>query len=668
MDDLPVNGAPQAEPIWDTSVSAADEVARMLAEETRRIQGDTSGETQLIQDETILLGDFTTTGTAYDDADRTELAPAVAENDVTNEDEPLTQQMSYDVDDLLEDVTSDDEDIPRQTSAAGTLPGSVPGVIPIDETVVRPMAVQSGDEHFVVRNTRDYDHDAQSVNVVAATENFDTITEPEGRRGKRRERKRDPYAHSAKEGRVPGEGNSRSKLRPLLAMFIIALVLGGGAAVASYGMEMWGGKTVPNLVGDSQEAAEAHLRDKGLVPHVEALPADEAIGKVIEQKPDAGTRIPEGDEVTIVIATNRTMPDVVGMSEEEALAVLREAGAENVISREVPSDETLGMVLEVSPAAGEAFVSHGEVVLSIAGWYHVPDVVGKKEQDALDEIEAAGLQGEIHYIVSSETVRTVVETEPAAGEPVSSDTVVQVRVSTPYPTDIYHLSEYFQHSSQDIDSFLEREEFRFDAGHLDGDENAVVRYLSDEKGTLTFSSRPLVKGLSIPQDKSSNVLSTGAPFAGIRLDGPKSLAPQGRDAAAVEGLAGDLGLTGIYDKTDNANANASVKQQDSAAHISVPYACAVGRMDGLVWTILVAGTGDASQVVVTCGKEGIYTSIDLGGYNNSLARYVVVQELGQQATNQNQNKNNNEKKDAQHDNTGNNGANNGREEPLAPGV
>ena len=40
----------------------------------------------------------------------------------------------------------------------------VPGVIPVDETVLRPRAEDDPDRFL--RRTRDYDHDAQSVNTV----------------------------------------------------------------------------------------------------------------------------------------------------------------------------------------------------------------------------------------------------------------------------------------------------------------------------------------------------------------------------------------------------------------------------------------------------------------------------------------------------------------------
>lgn len=630
MDELPVNGASGAEELRDDAqLNVSDEVARMLAEETRRIQADTSGRTQLLEDETILLGDQPPVDLPLD-ADIPEWnEPVEGEGAAAPADGVPAEAL--DLDDPEDLAEQDDaeaqlaEEPPAQTSAAGTLPGEVPGVIPLDETMLRPMAVQSGEEHYVVRNTRDYDHDAQSVNVVAAAENFETITEQQSRRSRRRDRRRDPYARSEHNGRVPGEGNSRSKLRPLLAMFIVALVLGGGAAVASYGMEMWGGKVVPSLMGASQESAEARLRDKGLVPHVEAVPADDAIGKVMSQEPAAGARVAEGGEVTIVVATNRVVPDIVGMYEDEAVATLREAGANNIVSKEVPSDQPDGMVIEVSPAPGEAFVSRGEVVVSVAGWYHVPDVIGKKENDALEILQAEGLQGEISYIVSTETVRTVVETEPAAGEPVSSTTPVQVRVSTPYPTDLHHLLEFFDHSSQDDDTFLEREGFTLEAGRLDSNGNAEARYTSSDKGTLTFSTQPYLSTFSVPQDKSVNALESGAPIAGIRYECPSDIVPKGRDRDDVEHLAELCGLSGLYEVKDNTN---------SKVHATAKYVCASGESNQIVWTVFITGEGEHNRAVVICGKKGIYSSSDLAKHNNSVSEFIIHQELNQTSSTQ----------------------------------
>ena len=375
---------------------------------------------------------------------------------------PIQRSLSSTRPQLVEDSTEEETRTTSNLSSRRDL-HRADGLVPLDETVLRPMAgdvlpnpdLAPDGEHFIVRNTRDYDHDAQSTNLAAGSENFSTIREEHTTSP--RDVRRDPYARESRGSNAPGEGNSRSKLRPLLALLLVVLVLGGGGGVLTYGMELWGGKTVPNVVGEKQTDAEREITDKGLKVRMEAEPADDAIGKVLSQSPEGGVRIDEGSEVTIVVAANRTIPEVVGLSEEEARAKLQEAGAERIETEVVSSGEEEGTVLEVSPGAGEPFVSRSIVTLTVAGPYIVPDVVGKKEGDAVDAVKAEGLTPEVSYITSDKTVRTVVETSPAAGEAVGEGSTVQLKVSSPFPTDPMHLAEFFGHSSQDVDTYLQKQ-------------------------------------------------------------------------------------------------------------------------------------------------------------------------------------------------------------------
>ena len=571
MDQLPTVVAQRVEERTRHLSEALDEETQLL---------DNAGETKLIEDaaETQLLVD----------ADETVLVEPSAEEDDAGESEP---------DEPAGDLTE-------------------PGIIPVDATILRPRAKQTDDDYLYVRNTRDYDHDAQSVNVAASSDRFATLREERPKR----EGRRDPYARSARKGDVLGEGNSRSKLRPLLALLLVILVLGGGGGVLTYGMELWGGKSVPGTVGESQANAEAMLSDKGFEVNVQAEPADDAIGKVLSQDPEAGTRLPEGSEVTIVVATNRTIPEVVGLSEEEARAKLAEAGAERIETKVVSSSEAEGTVLEVSPGAGEPFVSRSIVTLTVAGPYIVPDVVGKKEGDAVDAVKAAGLTPEVSYITSDKTVRTVVETSPAAGEAVGEGSTVQLKVSSPFPTDPMHLAEFFAHSSQDVDTYLQKQGYSFGKGFVDSYGNAIATYESDQKGKFVFSSQPYARDLALPKDGSSNVLSTGVPLAGVRLELAGSDLPSGYDEHAVKELMERCKFEGLSETITRQTISSGNKQT------TAEFITASGKMGDLIWTVALVGNESTRRGVVTCAKEGLYSSSTLEPFGGSVAELVAYQE------------------------------------------
>ena len=564
-------------------------VAQRVEERTRHLSEALAEETQLLDDagETKLIEDAAETQLLVD-ADETVLVEPSAEEDDAGESEP---------DEPAGDLTE-------------------PGIIPVDATILRPRAKQTDDDYLYVRNTRDYDHDAQSVNVAASSDRFATLREERPKR----EGRRDPYARSARKGDVLGEGNSRSKLRPLLALLLVILVLGGGGGVLTYGMELWGGKSVPGTVGESQANAEAMLSDKGFEVNVQAEPADDAIGKVLSQDPEAGTRLPEGSEVTIVVATNRTIPEVVGLSEEEARAKLAEAGAERIETKVVSSSEAEGTVLEVSPGAGEPFVSRSIVTLTVAGPYIVPDVVGKKEGDAVDAVKAAGLTPEVSYITSDKTVRTVVETSPAAGEAVGEGSTVQLKVSSPFPTDPMHLAEFFGHSSQDVDTYLQKQGYSFGKGFVDSYGNAIATYESDQKGKFVFSSQPYVRDLALPKDGSSNVLSTGVPLAGVRLELAASDLPSGYDENAVKELVERCKFEGLSETITRQTISSGNKQT------AAEFITASGKMGDLIWTVALVGNESTRRGVVTCAKEGLYSSSTLEPFGGSVAELVAYQE------------------------------------------
>lgn len=623
----------------DETPDVEQQLNRLLEEETRRIQNNTEDRRQLMRDESIVLG---RSGPAHmaapreSEDDEFDAAPDRAEGpassaDIASDDAPtvlaaalddIDETTAYDVASEVDDIdepfdATSAEPSPASGQRAVVIDQTVPGVIPVDPTVLRPVARQVDDEHIVVRNTRDYDHDAQSANVVTAarTGTFETIVE----RSSDREVRRDPYARSSRRGDAPGEGNSRSKLRPFLAILLVALVLGGGGAVLTYGMELWGGKSVPHVIGDSQANAEERLAEKGFTVSIEAEPADDAIGKVLSQSPDSGTRIPEGDNVTLVVATNRTVPEVVGMSSDDAKNALQEAGAANIEVITKPSSKAEGTVLAVSPEAGAAFVSRSPVVLTVATHYTVPDVVGKKESDAVDILKENTLKAEVTYIVSDKTVRTVVSTSPVAGEIIDEGGTVQVKVSSPYPTDIHHLSEFFGHSSQDVDAYLLSKGFTFERGGIDSLGNAIQTYKSNDQGSLIFSSQPYVRGLKLPSEGSSNVLSTGAPIAGVRLECPSYMVPEGYKRPALIALAKACGFKGLTDTCSNTSMNPPA----GAPRITANFACGSGSMGNLYWTVLVVN----GRAVATCARKDIYSSADLQPFGGSLCRFMAYQEV-----------------------------------------
>ena len=186
-----------------------------------------------------------------------------------------------------------------------------------------------------------------------------------------------------------------------------------------------------------------------------------------------------------------------------------------------------------------------------------------------------------------------------------------------------HLAEYFAHSSQDVDTYLQKEGYAFGKGYVDTNGNAVTAYVSDNAGNITFSSTPYSHTVSFPGKSDTNVLSTGTPFVGVRLDFPAWQVPHGYEQSAIDELVEQCGFKGQNDICNNA----SMILPAGTAATSATFVCASGRMDNLVWTILIVGNNGSVRASATCAKEGIYSLDDLNQFGGSVAQFVAYQEV-----------------------------------------
>jgi serine/threonine-protein kinase len=128
---------------------------------------------------------------------------------------------------------------------------------------------------------------------------------------------------------------------------VVVLVSSGPATV-----------TVPDVVGQSQAAAEATLSNAGLSVGTvtQGSSTTQAAGTVLSQTPAHGSTAHTGDKVDLVVAqasNEVAVPNVVGKSEALASAKLGEVGlTPKPVSTTTTEPARVGMVLGQSPAAG----------------------------------------------------------------------------------------------------------------------------------------------------------------------------------------------------------------------------------------------------------------------------------------------------------------------------
>jgi eukaryotic-like serine/threonine-protein kinase len=136
----------------------------------------------------------------------------------------------------------------------------------------------------------------------------------------------------------------------------VSLVVSRGVKIVS----------IPNgLVGLSTAQARTALEAAGLaVGHIVARNSDAPAGQVLATRPRAGTQVPSGRKITLVVSNAQVkVPDVTGETLFQATAILQEAGFDVTHRRNavfVPGKE--GLIITQSPGGG-TFAATGSTVI-----------------------------------------------------------------------------------------------------------------------------------------------------------------------------------------------------------------------------------------------------------------------------------------------------------------
>ena len=129
--------------------------------------------------------------------------------------------------------------------------------------------------------------------------------------------------------------------------------------------------TVPDVLGQQESAAEAAVRDVGLVPNVETENSDEPEGTVIGVDPGPGSRLEKGTEVVLSVSNGAgtvVVPNVIGQPEDTAIATLQGRNVTNIRVIEQTTDDATqdGRVTDQAPSAGTRIRAGDRVTIFVA--------------------------------------------------------------------------------------------------------------------------------------------------------------------------------------------------------------------------------------------------------------------------------------------------------------
>ena len=217
---------------------------------------------------------------------------------------------------------------------------------------------------------------------------------------------------------------------------------------------------VPNVVGENEDAARDILAQANLESATERRPNRAPEGEVFDQDPNAGQTVDEGDTVTIFVSAGRRqveVPNLSGKTLQEAENILREEGLRlGEVTSESSDEVEEDRVISQSPSAGEQVDANSKVNLVVSQGPEpatVPFVVGQQEDDAIAEINAAGLEAEVQRTPDDADEGEVIAQDPEGGSEAEPGDVVIITVSE--GSEEEPMPDVTGENGDDAESFLE---------------------------------------------------------------------------------------------------------------------------------------------------------------------------------------------------------------------
>jgi eukaryotic-like serine/threonine-protein kinase len=230
----------------------------------------------------------------------------------------------------------------------------------------------------------------------------------------------------------------------LVVILIVAVV---GASYVMLGKQKSGQQlaNVPGIVGLSEAEATAKIQAAGFryLKQGQELSADTAQGMVLRQDPQESGKLERGKTIGYWVSSGTgqiAVPNVVGMSHDQAAARLIALGLTVSTRDEVSAAKPAGTVLRQNPEATKLVDAGTAVAITVAAATNtvkVPLLSGMSKDSALAALGSLNLKGTVQAVASKLPGGTVVGQAPAAGIEVEPGTSVTVNVSNaPAPTTV----------------------------------------------------------------------------------------------------------------------------------------------------------------------------------------------------------------------------------------
>jgi serine/threonine-protein kinase len=230
-----------------------------------------------------------------------------------------------------------------------------------------------------------------------------------------------------------------------VAKWVIAVALLAVLTVAvTLAINFFGNDTrsvqVPDVSGQLSADATAALQNRGFKTRVEPK-TDSVVAPdhVISTDPAANSSVDAGAEITLNVSfgpEQRQVPDCATMTYAQCVQKLKDAGFTRFMQSDSPSaPDQLGKVLGTSPPANSTSAITNVITIAVGSGPGTkvvpPGCIGQTVDVCRQIIGAAGFLAPPIEVPtdSTEPAGQVVGTDPAAGQTVAAETVIQIQVS-----------------------------------------------------------------------------------------------------------------------------------------------------------------------------------------------------------------------------------------------
>jgi eukaryotic-like serine/threonine-protein kinase len=224
-------------------------------------------------------------------------------------------------------------------------------------------------------------------------------------------------------------------------ILVLALLVAVGLGVA-FSQGLLGVKviSVPDVKNTDVATAKSTLEQQGFVVGDITEEFDDIIakGNVISESPIAGVPAKKGTVVSLVVSKGQDLvvvPDLKGMTQEEADAALSDAGLTGTAGSTEYSTKTAAKLVMKQDPVKDTQVVRGSTVTYVISLgtetLTVPNVVGKKKSSAITAITDAGFKYSVTYSSSSSVADgVVISQDPSAKSLYAKGSTVKITVST----------------------------------------------------------------------------------------------------------------------------------------------------------------------------------------------------------------------------------------------